>query len=88
MQRLRVYRAACESETRLDPDAAAALEREFFDRIDDDLDTPGALRLLDEALASTRSEDGMGVRAAALLPRLLDLVGAGTGVASVRTRGA
>jgi L-cysteine:1D-myo-inositol 2-amino-2-deoxy-alpha-D-glucopyranoside ligase len=86
--RLRTYRAACASDARLDPDAAAALERGFFERLDDDLDTPGALRLLDEALADPREGSAQGVRPAALVPRLLDVVGAGRDFAPVRATGA
>jgi L-cysteine:1D-myo-inositol 2-amino-2-deoxy-alpha-D-glucopyranoside ligase len=86
--RLRAYRAACASDARFDPESAAALERAFFERLDDDLDTPGALRLLDEAVAELRGGHGAGVRPAALVPRLLDIVGAGLGLASARAAGA
>jgi L-cysteine:1D-myo-inositol 2-amino-2-deoxy-alpha-D-glucopyranoside ligase len=86
--RLRVYRAACSSDAHLERDAAAALEHDFFERLDDDLDTPGALRLLDEALAGMGHGPDGGVRPAALIPRLLDVVGAGAGLAAAPASGA
>src|SRR5205807_77670 len=42
------YVAAARSERALDAGAAAALERRFLEHIDNDLDTPGALRVLDD----------------------------------------
>jgi L-cysteine:1D-myo-inositol 2-amino-2-deoxy-alpha-D-glucopyranoside ligase len=44
----------------LHPEEAAAAEREFFERLDDDLDTPGALRVLDRLAAETaHTADGV-----------------------------
>jgi len=63
----------------LDKDEASELERAFFDRLDDDLDTPGALLVLDGmALAADRraaqnARHGVGI--GAVLPRLLAVLG-------------
>ncbi len=60
----------------LDPDVAADAEREFFARLDDDLDTPGALRVLDRVAAGrdTRTTAGR-VPAGPLVARLAGILG-------------
>ena len=76
-ERLDRYRATISANDGLDPDAAAELERAYFERLDDDLDTAGALRVLDRIAveAGTSPARPGAVRAAALVPRLLDVVG-------------
>ncbi|HEY2703654.1 MAG TPA: cysteine--tRNA ligase [Candidatus Dormibacteraeota bacterium] len=60
----------------IDPDEAAAAEREFFARLDDDLDTPGALLVLDRiATGASRSQAGAGVPVAPLMARLSGVIG-------------
>jgi len=63
----------------LDSHEAAAFESQFLARIDDDLDTPGALRVLDLAAAALSAAARAGERgevpAAALLAPLLDVLG-------------
>ncbi|HET9051876.1 MAG TPA: class I tRNA ligase family protein, partial [Candidatus Dormibacteraeota bacterium] len=77
--RMERYHASVDAGAGLDPVEAAALEREFLDRLDDDLDTPGALATLDRIVegAGTRHAAGGAARVDILLPRLLDLLGAG-----------
>jgi len=55
-------------------------ERQFLERLDDDLDTPGALRVLDlAAVALERDRDPVvardGVRGDDLMQRLLAFIG-------------
>ena len=60
---------------RLDVDAAAALREEFNERLDDDLDLPGCLGVLD-TLASERTEGDAGtVPASDLMTELLGCLG-------------
>ena len=77
--RRRAYREAMAGGTRLDPAQAAAAEQEFFARLDDDLDTPGALRVLDHLAAQVRATSGSntagGADAEMLLSRLLGVLG-------------
>jgi L-cysteine:1D-myo-inositol 2-amino-2-deoxy-alpha-D-glucopyranoside ligase len=79
--RLQRYVEAMRSGGTLSRDAAGGHERRFFERLDDDLDTPGALVELD-ALASeihgARTDAGDDVNGGDLLARLLDILGAGT----------
>jgi L-cysteine:1D-myo-inositol 2-amino-2-deoxy-alpha-D-glucopyranoside ligase len=84
--RLDRYRAAIAAGGGIDGADAAALEHEYFARLDDDLDTPGALRVLDRiaGVAGTRPSPAGAVRVATLLPRLLDVVGAGFAVGAER----
>jgi L-cysteine:1D-myo-inositol 2-amino-2-deoxy-alpha-D-glucopyranoside ligase len=79
--RLERYVAAMRSGGTLPAVAASDHERRFFERLDDDLDTPGALVELD-ALAQdiivNRSDEGPGVDGGRLLARLLGILGAET----------
>jgi L-cysteine:1D-myo-inositol 2-amino-2-deoxy-alpha-D-glucopyranoside ligase len=62
----------------LDSDEAEAYETQFFDRLDDDLDTPGALRVLDlaaVALAHSGIRSGGPVSAEELFGKLLGILG-------------
>ncbi len=60
----------------LDPDEAAAAEGEFFARLDDDLDTPGALRVLDQLVAHRSLVPGAGRLAAGpVVARLSGILG-------------
>jgi L-cysteine:1D-myo-inositol 2-amino-2-deoxy-alpha-D-glucopyranoside ligase len=85
-ERLDRYRATITAGAGVDPEAAAELERAYFERIDDNLDTSGALRVLDRiaAEAGTSAARSGSVRVAALLPRLLDVVGVGFAVGAER----
>jgi cysteinyl-tRNA synthetase len=56
-----------QSESDADSAAIEDYQRRFFARLDDDLDTPGALDVLDEAAATA----GGGV----VLPTLLEVLG-------------
>jgi L-cysteine:1D-myo-inositol 2-amino-2-deoxy-alpha-D-glucopyranoside ligase len=76
------YRNAMSEAALLDPAEAAETERSFFACLDDDLDTPGALRVVDGL--ATRLRDGSGHAPArsqggsdgeALLRRLLGVLG-------------
>jgi L-cysteine:1D-myo-inositol 2-amino-2-deoxy-alpha-D-glucopyranoside ligase len=70
------YRQAMSTTPRLDPDEAAQHERDFFARLDDDLDTPGALRVLDElAGRMRRSTVPHGSDGEKLMRRLLGILG-------------
>jgi L-cysteine:1D-myo-inositol 2-amino-2-deoxy-alpha-D-glucopyranoside ligase len=70
------YRQAMAAAPRLDPDEAAQHERDFFGRLDDDLDTPGALRVLDELAARMRDSTAQhGTDAEPLLRRLAGVLG-------------
>jgi L-cysteine:1D-myo-inositol 2-amino-2-deoxy-alpha-D-glucopyranoside ligase len=77
-RRLR-YREAMAGGALLDPADAAALERAFFARLDDDLDTPGALRVLDEIAHNLQAAAGRprngGAEGEVLLRRLLGVLG-------------
>ncbi|HEV7678454.1 MAG TPA: cysteine--tRNA ligase [Candidatus Dormibacteraeota bacterium] len=73
------YRDAIAHGAALDPKDALHVEQEFFARLDDDLDTPGALRVLDD-LASHMRDAGSGRSTGAdgevLMRRLLGVLGA------------
>jgi L-cysteine:1D-myo-inositol 2-amino-2-deoxy-alpha-D-glucopyranoside ligase len=71
------YLTAMRSGGDVSADVAAAHERRFLERIDDDLDTPGALLELDTlAAALIDGHAGNGPGGVALLGRLLGVVGA------------
>jgi cysteinyl-tRNA synthetase len=60
-------------------EAAQRFEEQFFARLDDDLDTPGALRVLDslaEELSGGTNGAGPGTEGQQLLGRLLGVLGA------------
>ena len=74
------YLRAMEHGGALDTDEASAFRREFLERIDDDLDTPAALRVADlVATAVTHSNRPAGaadtVRGDELMRGLLDIIG-------------
>ena len=70
------YRQALAGSPKLDGDEALQLERDFYTRLDDDLDTPGALRVLDElAERMRRSTVQHGTDAEPLLRGLLTVLG-------------
>jgi L-cysteine:1D-myo-inositol 2-amino-2-deoxy-alpha-D-glucopyranoside ligase len=75
--RLAVWTATAAGEARVDPEEATELEVDFYDRLDDDLDTPGALRVLDElaAAAGGPSRTTGGVEAAPLIISLAGVLG-------------
>jgi L-cysteine:1D-myo-inositol 2-amino-2-deoxy-alpha-D-glucopyranoside ligase len=71
------YLTAMRSGGAVSVEVAAAHERRFLDRLDDDLDTPGALAELDAlAAALIDGHAGSGADGVALLGRLLGIVGA------------
>jgi L-cysteine:1D-myo-inositol 2-amino-2-deoxy-alpha-D-glucopyranoside ligase len=76
--RVETYGHAMASGNALDPDVAHAVQDEFLARIDDNLDTVGALRVADDAAAAILRS---GVRAADsvagddLLASMLDIIG-------------
>ncbi|TMB91946.1 MAG: cysteine--tRNA ligase [Chloroflexi bacterium] len=79
-ERRQRYHVAMQSDATLDSDDAQDYERQFLERLDDDLDTPGALRIIDLAAAAlthgaVRSRGGP-VKAEEVLGRLLDTIGA------------
>jgi L-cysteine:1D-myo-inositol 2-amino-2-deoxy-alpha-D-glucopyranoside ligase len=75
-ERYSTWSRAFTGDERLDPDEAAAAEREFFARLDDDLDTPGALRVLDRiATGGSRSQAAGWTPAAPLMARLSGVIG-------------
>jgi L-cysteine:1D-myo-inositol 2-amino-2-deoxy-alpha-D-glucopyranoside ligase len=77
-ERYRRWSRAFAGDSTLDPDAAAAAERDFFSRLDDDLDTPGALRVIDAIAGDgTRLPVPGGVGVAALMERLAGVLGVG-----------
>jgi len=84
--RRRRYREAVVCAGILPADRALQLRTEFLTHIDDDLDTPGALRVADAtAIAIIAGEHGQsgagqGVVGSALLREMLELVGAGSAV--------
>jgi L-cysteine:1D-myo-inositol 2-amino-2-deoxy-alpha-D-glucopyranoside ligase len=70
------YRDAMAAAHRIDPAEAEHTEHEFLQRLDDDLDTPGALRVLDNlALTMRRSPTEHGTDAEPLMRRLLSVLG-------------
>jgi L-cysteine:1D-myo-inositol 2-amino-2-deoxy-alpha-D-glucopyranoside ligase len=74
------YAALIGSQATLDADRAGAITAAYVARVDDDLDLPGALTVLDEAVerlaeGGERGAAGL-VRAADVFSPLLDLVGA------------
>jgi len=76
-RRLR-YREAMSSGALLDAGDAAEIEHAFFARLDDDLDTPGALRVLDDLTSRLRAAGGArtgGAEGEVLLRRLLGVLG-------------
>ncbi|MFZ0127854.1 MAG: cysteine--tRNA ligase [Candidatus Dormiibacterota bacterium] len=79
--RYRRYLAAMQGGGALSHEAAEEHERRFFERLDDDLDTPGALKELD-AIADELSGDGAaaapGPEGQQQLGRLLGVLGAET----------
>jgi cysteinyl-tRNA synthetase len=78
------YRQAMVSAPTLDDDEAAQYERDFFARLDDDLDTPGALRVLDGLAERMRTSTAhQGVDAEALMRRLLGVLGCDVSAAIV-----
>jgi len=72
------YRNAMATGAVLDPADATELERAFFARLDDDLDTPGALGVLDDLAARLQQASGRprgGAEGEVLLRRLLAVLG-------------
>jgi L-cysteine:1D-myo-inositol 2-amino-2-deoxy-alpha-D-glucopyranoside ligase len=70
------YRQAMSAAPMLDDDEATQAERGFFARLDDDLDTPGALRVLDELSNRMRTSAVQhGTDAEQLMRRLLGVLG-------------
>jgi L-cysteine:1D-myo-inositol 2-amino-2-deoxy-alpha-D-glucopyranoside ligase len=79
--RHRRYVESMRSGGTLSRDAATGHERRFFERLDDDLDTPGALVELDtlaEEISGGNSDRSEGVNGGDLLARLLGILGAET----------
>ena len=77
--RLERYVASIRSGGTLTPERARDHERRFFERIDDDLDTPGALVELDAIardVIDSREREASGVDGGRLLTRLLGALGA------------
>jgi L-cysteine:1D-myo-inositol 2-amino-2-deoxy-alpha-D-glucopyranoside ligase len=58
--RLARYRAAMQRESAADPAVIEEYKERFFARLDDDLDTPGALAVLDEAAFVNAGEPAIG----------------------------
>jgi L-cysteine:1D-myo-inositol 2-amino-2-deoxy-alpha-D-glucopyranoside ligase len=84
VERERRYAAAAAAQAALGAAEAESWRHDFMARIDDDLDTPGALGVADrlaERLLSAPGVDGEATEGGALLAELLDLVGAGSRVA-------
>jgi L-cysteine:1D-myo-inositol 2-amino-2-deoxy-alpha-D-glucopyranoside ligase len=80
-ERSRRYAAAGRAGRSLEATEAERWRRSFLDRIDDDLDTPGAVAVTDGLAERLLGPgDGDGIAGAALLAELLDLVGAGAAV--------
>jgi L-cysteine:1D-myo-inositol 2-amino-2-deoxy-alpha-D-glucopyranoside ligase len=72
------YQAAMSSGLRFTNTDAQAVYDDFISRIDDDLDTPGALAILDEVAARPvvlGNEQGANVTAAQVMTRLLTMLG-------------
>jgi cysteinyl-tRNA synthetase len=77
--RYRRYLAAMQGGGTLSHEAALRHEKDFFARLDDDLDTPGALQVLDaiaDELATGGNGAGPGTEGQQLLGRLLGVLGA------------
>jgi cysteinyl-tRNA synthetase len=73
------YEAAISSSGTISAETAKEHERRFMERLDDDLDTPGALEALDALaadLAAGREDIAPEVDGGALLERLLGILGA------------
>ncbi|HVC04789.1 MAG TPA: cysteine--tRNA ligase [Candidatus Acidoferrales bacterium] len=80
------YQAAIHSSGVVSVGTAREHERRFLERLDDDLDTPGALRVLDDLaadLAAGREDIAPEIDAGGLLERLLGMLGAGTAAVAV-----
>ena len=79
------YLAAMRSGGTVSADNAREHERRFLERIDDDLDTPGALREIDAVARDVASGTGdrTGVDGQELLTRMLGIIGAETEPAPV-----
>ena len=80
--RLRRYLAAMQGGGTIGHEAALRHEQRFFERLDDDLDTPGALEVLDaiaQELAGGAEDAGPGTEGQQLLGRLLGVLGAEPG---------
>jgi L-cysteine:1D-myo-inositol 2-amino-2-deoxy-alpha-D-glucopyranoside ligase len=73
--RWRDYQSAMSSELRFTNTDAQAVYDDFIARIDDDLDTPGALAILDEVAARPAVEHGASVTAAQVMKPLLTMLG-------------
>jgi cysteinyl-tRNA synthetase len=79
VERHRRYLAAVQGGGTISHEAAVRHEQRFFDRLDDDLDTPGALEVLDaiaKELFSGAGDAGPGTEGQQLLGRLLGVLGA------------
>ena len=75
--RLARYVAAMQGDGTMDADRARDHERRFFERVDDDLDTPGALRELDTIAEELETvHRGVGTEGQPLLGKLLSVLGA------------
>jgi len=79
-RRRATYVAAAESGARIDSATAADVERRYWERLDDDLDTPGALTVLDELVALLQNpppgrDPDQSIQGGTLLDRLLDTLG-------------
>jgi cysteinyl-tRNA synthetase len=77
--RLRRYLAAVQGGGTISHAAALRHEQRFFERLDDDLDTPGALEVLDaiaQDLSGGAEDAGPGTEGQQLLGRLLGVLGA------------
>jgi cysteinyl-tRNA synthetase len=77
--RYRRYLAAMQGGGALSHEAARRHEAEFFERLDDDLDTPGALGVLDaiaDELGGDKTGGAPGTEGQQLLGRLLGVLGA------------
>ncbi len=80
------YQVAIRSGGRLSPGVAQEHERRFFERLDDDLDTPGALEVLDglaDAFYGGHADASGSIDGGALLGRLLGILGAETAPVAV-----
>jgi L-cysteine:1D-myo-inositol 2-amino-2-deoxy-alpha-D-glucopyranoside ligase len=78
LARHRAWLAAIAAGSTVDAEAAADIEQAFLACLDDDLDTPGALAVLDRLVERAARDGGPapgGVPVAALLPRLAAVLG-------------
>src|SRR5476649_712150 len=73
--RLARYVAATHGDGAMSADRAAEHERRFFERLDDDLDTPGALMELDAIAEELETASGAGTEGQPLLGKLLSVLG-------------